>query len=594
MRSHSARQIADQYKPAPGSPYRPVLSPPQQIFELQLGWSDCTITHAFAGIDPPRSLVPAAALVPNPTPTSPQSHGTETTSTSSLKPVSGVEEAGSTGATRDPPAAPAHKVQTAGPRSTPSSSSSSNVNNDPLKPETSFNPQHTQAENTDPQVSKRQTPISPEDVSNIHTSSKKTKDSSIQDPSKDRSFIPLANTEVANILSDASQSSRISSDHRSNIRSTLPPNAVASDSLRTQEEEHKEVVSIPATGTTQNPSSDDDHGQKGISSDLKQLPSHGSLPQESKYTQDKNTAEPGSPQLETLSDSDISRENRNPPYQTKGDSNGPFTHLIDTPSGEPASVSNPAESPDIGASIASSIHAALQSSPYGPLPNEQGEQQSQISSPSSNAANADDGLTPIDMSVSKTSLEVKPDGLTSATLTGPKIIPQTKSDPLISASSIPFKEPSELKSDPLIYSPACIGTCPTSSMSGSRTHKASPPANAMMSKQYPNVTANPPPPLSIPSSDLHSVPADSNAVGRPQSWPSNSANAFIGNQTSHALESSGASTVSGRAEASSITSKNLRGNTTVLPFKNGEERNAIPCFASLLVSFGLIFLLFLV
>ena len=594
MRSHSARQIADQYKPAPGSPYRPVLSPPQQIFELQLGWSDCTITHAFAGIDPPRSLVPAAALVPKLTPTSPQNHGTETTSTSSLEPVSGVVEAGSTEATRDPSAAPAHKVQTAGPRSTPSPSSSSNVNNDLLKPETSFNPQQTQAEDTDPRVSKWQTSISPEDVSKIHTSSKQAEDSSIQDPSQDRSFTTLANTEVSNILSDALQSSRVSSDQRSNKRSTLPPIAVASDSLRTHEEKHKEGVSIPATGTTRNPASDDDHGQKDIASDLKTLPSHGSLPHESKYTQDKNTAEPGSPQLETLSDSDISTRNRNPPYQTKGDSNGPFTQLIDDPSGEPASVSNPARSPDIGASIASSTHAALQSSPYGPLPNEQGEQQSQVSSPSSNAANSDDGLTPIDMSVSKPSLEVKPDALTSATLTGPKITPQTKSDPLISASSIPFKEPSELKSDPLIHSPACIGTCPTSSMSGLSTHKASPPANTMVSKQYPNVTADPLPPLSIPSSDLHSVPPDSNAVGRPQSWPSNSANPFIRNQTAPALESSGASTVSGRAGASSFTSKNLRGNTTVLPFKNGEERNAVPCFASLLVCFGPIFLLFLV
>ena len=536
--------------------------------------------------------MPAAALVPNLTPTSPQSHGTETTSTSSLKPVSGAVEAGSTGATRDPPAAPAHKVQTAGPRSTPSPSSSSNVKKDPLKPETSFNPQHTQAVETDPRVSKWQTPNSPEAIPKTHTSSKKAKDSSIRGPSKDRSFTSLANSEVPKISFDAFQSSRVSSDQRSDIRSTLPPNAVASGSLPTHEEKHEEGVSIPATGTTRNPFFDDGHGQISIPSNLKTLPSRGSLPQESKYTQGRNTAEPGSPRLETLSDTEISTKNRDPPYQTSGNPSGSFTHLTADPLGEPASVSNPARNPDVGASTGSSTLATLQSSPDDSLPNEQRKQQSQTSSPSSSA---DGGLTSIDMSALKPFLEVKPDPLTSS-LTGPKIITQTKSNPSISASasSIAFMEPSELKSDHLSYLLASISIRPTKSTSGSSTHKASAPANAMASKQYPNMTANPPPPLSIPSSDLHSVPADSNALGRPQIWPSNSTKAIIGNQTAPALESGGASTVSGQAGASSFTSKGFRGNTTVLPFKNGEEGNTISCFTSFLVRFGPIFLLFLV
>ena len=595
MRSNSATQVADQYKPAPGSPYRPVLSPPQQIYELQLGWSDCTITHAFAGIDPPRSLVPAAALVPNLTPTSPQpqSQGTETTSTSSLKPVSGAVEAGSTEATRDPPAAPAHKVQTAGPRSTPSPSTSSNVKKDPLQPETPFDPQHTQAVETDPRVGKWQTPISPEAVPETHTSSKKAEDSSIRGPSKDRSFTSLANSEVSIILSETFQSSRVSSNQRSEIRPTLFPNAVASNPLPTHEEQDEKGVSIPATGTTRNPSSDDDHGQKGIPSNLKTLPSHGSLPQESKYTQGITTAELGSPRLETLSDSDVSTGNRNPPYQTNGNPSGPFTHFIADPSGEPVSVSNPAWNPDVGASTGSSTLATLQSSPDDSLPNGQGKQQSQMQT-SSPSSSADGGLTSIDTSALKPFLEVKPNPLTSATLTGPKIVPQTKSDPSISASSIASMEPSELKSDPLNYLLTSIGIRPTNSTSGSSTHKASAPANAMASKHYPNVTADSPPPLSIPSSDLHSVPADSNALSRPQSWPSNSTKANFGNQTAPALGSSGASTVSGRAGASSFTSKSSRGNTTVLPFKSGEERNTISCFRSLLICFGPILLLFLV
>ena len=590
MRSDPARQIADQYKPAPGSPYRPVLSPPQQIYELQLGWSDCTITHAFAGIDPPRSLVPAAALVPNLTPTSPQSHEIETTSTSALEPLSGAMEARSTAANKDPPAAPAHKAQTTGPRSTPSPSSSSTVNNDPLQSETSFNPYHTQDVETDPRVGKWQTSVSPEALFETHTSSKKAEDSSIRGLPKDRSFTSLANTDVSKILSDVFQSSRVPSDQRSDIKSTLSLNAYASDSLSTHEEKHK-GVSVPVTGTTRKSSSEDDRGQKGISSDLKTLHSHGSFPQKSKTTQGITTAEPGSSRCETVSDGDLSTRNCNPPYQTKGSPNRPFTHVIYDPSGQPASVSNPARNPDIGASIRSSAHTALQSSPNGPFPNEEVEQQSQTSSPS---LNADDGLTPIDMSASKPSFEVKLDPLTSTTLTRPKAISQTKWDSVISAISIPFKEPSDLKSDILNCSPASNGIHPTNSTSNSSTHKASAHANAMVFKQLPNVTTDPSPPFSIPSSDLHSVPADSNALGRPQNWPSHSTKAMNGNQTAPALETSGASTVSGRAGASSLASKGSRGNTTVLPFKNGEERNTISCLTSLLACVGHIILLFLV
>ena len=591
LRSNSARQVADQYKPAPGSPYRPVLSPPQQIYELQLGWSDCTITHAFAGIDPPRSLVPAAALVPNLTPTSPQSHGTETTLTSSPKPVSGAVEAGSTGATRDPSAAPAHKIQSAGPRSTPSPSSSSIIENDHLEPESLLDQQHTEAVEADIRASKWQTPVSPKAVSKSHTSYEKAKDSSIQSPSKDGSFTSRAISEVSRILSDAFRSPGVSSVQRSAIRSALSPNAVAPNSLSTREDKHEEGVSIPATGTTRDPSSEVDHGQKVISSNLKASSSRGSLPQESKYTQGIITAEPGSPRPETLSDCDVSTRNRNPPYQTDGRPIGPFTHIIADPSKEPASVFNSERYADIGASIGSSIHAAVQSSPYGPLPNEQGEQQSQTSSSS---PNADGGLMSVDMSASKAFLDVKPDFLTSATSTGPTAIPQMKSDPLLTAISIPFKEPSELRSDLLIDPPASIGRRPTNSISNSSTHEPPAPANAVASKQYPNVTAYPPPPLSIPSSDDHSVPADTNALACPQSWPSNSTKPIFGNQTAPILSSSGASTVSGQAGASSFTSKGVRGNTTVLPFKSGEERETISCFTRLIACFGHILLWFLV
>ena len=571
LRSNSTRQIADQYKPAPGSPYRPVLSPPQQIYNLQLGWSDCTITHAFAGIDPPKSLVPAAALVPNITPTSPQSHVIETTSISSLEPVS---EASGAGATRDPPAAPAHKVQTPGPRSTPSPSSPFTAENGPLKPENSLESQHSQAVETDPRVSKWQAPISPEAESTIHTSSKKVKDSSIQGPSKDRSFTSLANTEVSKILSNVFQFSRVSSDQRSDTRSTSSPNAVVSDSLLTQGEIYEEGASISLTGKTRNPSSDDDPGQD---------PSHSSWPQENKYTQGTTIAEPDSPRLEPLSDSDISTRNRNPPDQPKGNPNGPFTQFIADPSAKPASGSNPARNPDVGSSIGSLTPATLHSLPYDPSLNEQGEQQSQTSSPS----NADGGLTSINLSASNPSHEVKPDPLTSAPSTGSTIIPRTKSDLLTSASPITFKGPSESNIDPLIYSPASIGIYPTNSISRPSTDDASTPTNTTVSQNFPNKTANP---LSRPSSDLHSEPAGSNTLGR----PSNSTTAVSGNQTAPAFEPSAASTVNGRAGVSSSTSESLHGTTTVVPLKNREERNAISYSTGLLLCFGSMFLLYLV
>ena len=500
----------------------------------------------------------------------------------------GAVEAGSTEVTRDPPAKPAHNVQTAGPKSTTSPSSPSTANNDPLKPKTSLDP-HIK---TDPRVSKWQPPISPEAISKTHTSPKKAKDSSIQGFSKDRSFTSLANTEASEILSDAFQSSRVSSVQKSAIRSTLSPNPVVSNSLPTYVEVHEEGASIPLTATTQNPSSDHDRGQNRISSNLKILPSHVSLPQEGKYTQGITTAEPGSPQLETLSDNDISTRNRIPSGQTKGNPNGPFTHIIADPSAELASVSNLARNPDVRSSIGSSTHTTLQSSPYNPLPNEQGEQQSQASSPSSYS---DGDSTSIHISASKPSLEVKPDHLTSANSTGPGMILQMKSDPLTSTSLIAFKRPSELELDPLIHPPASTDIHPTNSSSGSSTHEASAPANTMLSKQSPNVTADHLPPLSIPSSDLHSVAAaDSNTLGHPQIGPSNSMKAVIGHQTAPAFESSGASTVSRRAGASSFTSKGFPGNTTTLPFKNGEEGKTVSCFIGLLSCFGSIFLLFLV
>ncbi|KAM0804316.1 hypothetical protein BDR22DRAFT_835626 [Usnea florida] len=56
-----------EYKPAPGEPYRPVLSPPRRLSSLLPEWakSSCIIPAAlFNGVDPPRALKPAEILTP--------------------------------------------------------------------------------------------------------------------------------------------------------------------------------------------------------------------------------------------------------------------------------------------------------------------------------------------------------------------------------------------------------------------------------------------------------------------------------------------------------------------------------------------------
>ncbi|KAL6720098.1 hypothetical protein ACLMJK_002019 [Lecanora helva] len=56
---------AVQYKPAEGHPYRPILYPPSKLKSLKPGWAGCIRRASmFDGIDPPRALTAAQALVP--------------------------------------------------------------------------------------------------------------------------------------------------------------------------------------------------------------------------------------------------------------------------------------------------------------------------------------------------------------------------------------------------------------------------------------------------------------------------------------------------------------------------------------------------
>ena len=332
----SSQQIADQYKPSPGSPYRPVLSPPAQLYSLQSGWSNCVITHAFAGIDPPRALIPAAALVPHQTPASPQS---QTTTADPEKIASRSPEASVTAATRDPPPAPAHKYPVAGPASTTSSSAPSAAVNDPPTSKTYLDPQKAQHS---------------EDESKMQVSSEKAKDSSIQDSFKDASFISTSKSETSREPLDAVQPSKILSDHKSDQKDTLSPNPVTSDPLPTSEEHDEDGVTRPLTRTVQTPSSKDEPGRAAASFNPDRAPGPDNLRQESKHPQGTSTAEAGSLRVDSYSIDDISTADSKPQDSTNGNPNGSPDRIINNSPTDLAAEANAAEDPGLGSGTASS------------------------------------------------------------------------------------------------------------------------------------------------------------------------------------------------------------------------------------------------
>ena len=190
---------------------------------------------------------------------------------------------------------------------------------------------------------------SSEAASETQTSSKKAKDSSIQGPSKDGSFMSFVDTEMLTNLLNTFHSSSISSEQGPDIGSSLSPNAIVSDWPSTQEEKYEEGASRSLTEKTRSRSSDDDRGQTPILSNLKTLPSYVNIPQESRYPPYKNTTEPGSPRAGTQSNSDISTGNRNPLNQTQRHTAS--TRVIANPPAGPTPVANTARNPRVGSSI---------------------------------------------------------------------------------------------------------------------------------------------------------------------------------------------------------------------------------------------------
>ena len=74
----------DWYKPAPGEPYRPLIALPEKVRDLNLDWGACTDAYYFTGLDPPRTLQRAVAMV---TPASPAANHDPTITPDPVQPV---------------------------------------------------------------------------------------------------------------------------------------------------------------------------------------------------------------------------------------------------------------------------------------------------------------------------------------------------------------------------------------------------------------------------------------------------------------------------------------------------------------------------
>ena len=357
--------------PAPGSPYRPVLSPPAQLYNLQSGWPNCVITHAFAGIDPPRALMPAAALVPHQTPAAPQS---QITTADPEKIASRSPEASVTGTTSDPSPAPAHRSKATGPTSTPSTPAPSTAIKDPSTSKTSFDPQKAQHAKILPQLNGWQARMSSEDASKMQVSSEKAKDSSIQDSFKDDNSILPPKIETSREPLDAFQPLKVSSDQKSDQKYTLSPSSVTPDPLPTSEEHDEDGTTRPLTRTAQTPSPENEPGRATASFNPDTPHDPESSQQGSKHPQGTGTAEPGSLQPNGHLNGEISTADGEPPDPTNGNTNGLPTPIINHSPTDLAAVANTAGDPGHGSRTASSTpsphHDASphdQGNPY-PLP----------------------------------------------------------------------------------------------------------------------------------------------------------------------------------------------------------------------------------
>ena len=513
--------------------------------------------------------MPAAALVPNLTPTSHQSRPAETTPKHSMKADSKPAEADMTGSTRDPSPSPAHKVQPAGPRSTPSPSSPSSAKNDPPTPKTSSDLRSTQDVKTHSQPNGSQAPISSETASKIHISSEKAIYSSIQELFKDESSKSRTRSEIAAESLDIFHPSRVSPHLESDQKSTPSPNAVILNLLSTIRGLYEAGASVPMTVTTQSKSSEDRIGHDRSLFDPNAFFRHGSSLQESKYPQGTTTAGDVSPRLHDEMVRDNTRASGSSPDQVKTDTDRPSLGITSDPPAAPISNASAVRNPGFGSKIRSSTLEALT---YNHLSNDQGNQQPQLSSPDSIAE--EDSAFNTQLLAGKSSLGVKPGPSTQDNLKGTNSITRPDSDTLKPAALTALKEVLSSTPNPSLYSPATTTISPTRSKAISNIHDASAAGAASTltaSKENPDLTAGPLLSPAVHSSDFP-VLADANTSGNPQYEPLNSIKAALGNRTAFPSDPSDPSAAGRRGPVSSSVSTKAREKLTGLPYKNGDGR----------------------
>ena len=431
------------------------------------------ITHVFAGIDPPKPLSPAAALVPNPTSASTQSHAAETTSVSSFAPLPGASEAGNNGPTSSHLLAPAHTFQIAGPRSTPGPLSPSTAISKPQTPQNSLNSQESQVVKTNSQIEESSAPVTRKSVSIFQTWSNTAQKPRIQDHSNDGTFLSKSNKEIANFL-DPFLLSRVSSTESSEIRAALTRNDVASSSLPIYVEDYEEGASRPLPGTNIG----EDPSQKQVSSGPNPLPSQSSLLPESKDLQGTSitTAEPGSWLLQTELDGGISTAHRIPPDQASRNSEGPSSRESADPIVDPISIPDTAGKPIIECASETSTHATPDSSPYNSLPEYPEWLQPELPSRTLSAA----GRLSFGTIVASESIFEASLGLSApTTLMKMNSDFQSTSDPFKSASSVILRGASNPTSDSSTDPPVSTSIESTNTISSSPSDSALIDPNAL-------------------------------------------------------------------------------------------------------------------
>ena len=405
----------------------------------------------------------------------------------------------------------------------------------------------------------------------MQVSSEKAKDSSIQDPFTDGSFISPPKTKTSGEPLDTVQPSKVSSGQKLNQKETLSPNPVTSDLLPTSEEHDEDGATRPLTRTARTPSPEDEPGRAGTPLNPDTSPSPDNLRQESKHPQGTSTAEAGSLRVDSHSNGDISTAGSGPQDSTKGNPNRPPAHIINNSPTDPAAVANAGGDPGLGSSTASSTPSPHQD----PSPNGHGNPYPQPQT-SPLASNADGGSAPTPASASTPLLqppapEAPPSSIPShSNPTTPQIDPSA-SKPASPTTSLKDVDPSlsgqgrssliEFQSQSQSPAPPAPGQKQAASTAQAVQVHAK--AAFQQYENYKNTNTNT---NTDPNSNTSSTPSGRRGGGKAAQLSSSSPSRGGGNSNSNA--------------------------SSVLPFQNGGERKRIGVLVWIvgLVGWGLCFL----